>query len=469
MREHPMSPPLLRHAVAIGAAGGVVYTLSPLAVCFGFAMIGLLAWSGNGVDDRERLWIWRLLIAAVALKVLFLSAMFLMNGLTTSSVPSFFGDEAYFKKRALLLRSISLHVPVSPEDIVDAFDEYSATSYLYVLAYLQVLFGPSPFGIHLFNWAISFAAAVLLYKAVRPSFGSAASLLGLGVTLFLPSLFMWSTSALKEPMFLALTTTALVAGMTVLRDGRWPRRLMAAVICIVAAMAAETVRANSVAGVTAGLLGAVIGRFVLPRPRFAVVCVLATLMLTSAALTRPSVRDAMLQRIRSGAASHRGHVLTAGYTYKLLDERYYGDVGVVSNMPWEDAIPYAGRALVAYVLVPLPWQIHSTEAMLYIPEQMIWYAMLVMAPIGVLAGIRRDPTVTMMLMAFAGASALGVGLSSGNIGTLIRHRGITITYLVWLSALGACELLRGAVRARQANDGINLLGASPERSLHAVD
>src|SRR6185436_13856564 len=116
-REHVVSPPLLRHAVAIGAAGGVVYTLSPLAVCFAFAMIGLLAWSSNGVDDRERQWLWRLLIAAVALKVVFLCGMFLMNGLFTSTVPSFFGDEAYFKKRALLLRSIALHVPVSPEDI----------------------------------------------------------------------------------------------------------------------------------------------------------------------------------------------------------------------------------------------------------------------------------------------------------------------------------------------------------------
>src|SRR5206468_3348743 len=128
-----------------------------------------------------------------------------------------------------------------------------------------------------------------------------------------------------------------------------------------------------------------------------------------------------------------------------------------------------GRALVAYVLVPLPWQIHSTDAVLYIPEQMIWYALLVMAPIGVLAGLRRDPTVTMMLAAYAGASALAVGLGSGNIGTLIRHRGITITYVVWLSALGACELLRGMVRLRQTSAAINLLDPSPERSLHALD
>src|SRR5206468_7807734 len=140
-------------------------------------------------------------------------------------------------------------------------DRYGATSYLYVLAFLQVLFGPSPLGVHLFNWAVSLGAAVLLYRTVRPSFGAAASLLGLAITLFLPSLFMWSTSALKEPLFLTLTTTALVAGATMVRAGRWSRRLIAASVCVAATLTVETVRASSAAAVVLGLVGAVIGRF----------------------------------------------------------------------------------------------------------------------------------------------------------------------------------------------------------------
>ena len=34
-----------------------------------------------------------------------------------------------------------------------------------------------------------------------------------------------------------------------------------------------------------------------------------------------------------------------------------------------------------------------------------------------------------------------VALTGGNIGTLIRHRGLVVPYLVWLAAFGACTLL----------------------------
>ena len=36
-------------------------------------------------------------------------------------------------------------------------------------------------------------------------------------------------------------------------------------------------------------------------------------------------------------------------------------------------------------------------------------------------------------------------MTSGNIGTLIRHRGLVMPYLVWLAGLGLYELVRIAV------------------------
>jgi len=35
-----------------------------------------------------------------------------------------------------------------------------------------------------------------------------------------------------------------------------------------------------------------------------------------------------------------------------------------------------------------------------------------------------------------------VALTSGNVGTLIRHRGLALPYFVWLSALGGCEVVQ---------------------------
>ena len=68
--------------------------------------------------------------------------------------------------------------------------------------------------------------------------------------------------------------------------------------------------------------------------------------------------------------------------------------------------------------------------------------MVVLLPFGVMAGLRRDVLVTSMLLAHAAAAIVIVALTSGNIGTLIRHRSLVLPYLVWLSVLGGSECVR---------------------------
>jgi hypothetical protein len=56
-------------------------------------------------------------------------------------------------------------------------------------------------------------------------------------------------------------------------------------------------------------------------------------------------------------------------------------------------------------------------------------------------GFRRDPIVTSLLIAYALLIAAASAFTDGNVGTLVRHRGLVLPYLVWLSGVGACELL----------------------------
>ena len=67
---------------------------------------------------------------------------------------------------------------------------------------------------------------------------------------------------------------------------------------------------------------------------------------------------------------------------------------------------------------------------------------------GVLAGglVLRRP------VAIPAAVIVLVALNSGNIGTLIRHRGLALPYLIWLSVLGASEGLRRLTRHQALTD-----------------
>ena len=107
------------------------------------------------------------------------------------------------------------------------------------------------------------------------------------------------------------------------------------------------------------------------------------------------------------------------------------------------------RALGNFITVPRPSQVESRAALAYLPEQAIWYVVLALVPIGAIAGFRRDPVVTSLLLSHGLAAAAMVALTGGNIGTLIRHRGLTLPYFSWLAALGACHVVQ-SLAARRA-------------------
>src|SRR5439155_1104070 len=171
-----------------------------------------------GLSERERRWVWGLLALAIALRLLAVALLFLTTD--HHNAASFFwdGDGVALKRRGLWIRNVWLGQPITPLQFSVAFDpSYGWTTYIYVLAYLQYLLGPAPYGVHLFNIALFLTMAVALYRLVRSAYGPEAALLGFGLLLFLPTPFFWSVSALKESLYLLLATIALVGAVTMLR------------------------------------------------------------------------------------------------------------------------------------------------------------------------------------------------------------------------------------------------------------
>jgi hypothetical protein len=438
---------------AVGIATGVIYTLSPLAVWFAIA-VALIVWSfGRGLDAGERRRVRIVVIVALAARVLAVALLFL--GTNHNQVPfgSFFGDEAYFLYRSMWLRNIGLGIPIHRADLIYAFDDYSETSHLYVLAFIQTLVGFAPYGAHLVGIALYMLTTLLLFRLVRPAFGAAPALVGLGLMLTLPSLFAWSISALKEPLFFALTAAALVSTVAALRKGRWRRRVALAAVALAGAMALQTVRRAGFAIEIVSLLGGVALAWVIVRPRVFVAGLVAATLVCAVVLSRPAVQVSAAGALVDAATFHRGHVWTPGRTYHLLDDRLYDELVPMRTLRIDEGARFVARAFFGYVTVPLPSQIYSTAALAFLPEQIVWYLLAALAPIGLVFSMRRDVLVTSVLLMHSVVAALLIAFTSGNIGTLVRHRGFALPYLIWISAVGACELLarlRPAARIRPA-------------------
>src|SRR5204862_3565320 len=138
---------------------------------FALAMVLLVRWVRRDLDGDERRWVTVLLVIAIALRVIAVAGLFASTNHARVPFGTFFGDEEYFIKRSIWLRNVALGIPIHGADLIYAFDDYSATSYLYVLAFLQVLVGPAPYGVHLLGVAFYLTGTVILYRLVRPALG----------------------------------------------------------------------------------------------------------------------------------------------------------------------------------------------------------------------------------------------------------------------------------------------------------
>jgi len=138
--------------------------------------------------------------------------------------------------------------------------------------------------------------------------------------------------------------------------------------------------------------------------------------------------------------------------FKTLDDRFYRSRDDIRDMRFVEAGRFLIRSLRDYVTVPLPWDVQSPVALAYVPEQVIWYVTVALLPAGLLFSFRRDALVTALLIAHALASAAIIAITSGNVGTLVRHRGMAIPYIVWLSAVGGCEVVSRLARMARPSE-----------------
>jgi hypothetical protein len=437
----------LSWAIAAGVAIGVTYALSPLTVWFTLAMILLARWASNGLTGSERRWVLTALIAAIVLRVIAVAVLFVSADHAQVPFNVFFGDEEYYIRRSIWMRNLWLGLPLHTADLIYVFDETGLTSHLNVLALLQILVGPAPYGVHLVGIACYLTGSVLLYRTVRPALGRMPSLIGLTLVLYLPSLFAWSVSALKEPLFFLMTASSIVMVTEAVRRPGWIARLVVAGAVVALGAGLATLRQGgavlSALGVTGGLVIAPLVR----RPRLVLVAVMILPVAVGAALSRPDMQVTVYGAVQSAARQHWGHVATSGYVYRVLDPRFYPDRldssarVEIADMRFGEALRFIWRSLERYVTVPLPWDVQSRSALLYLPEQIIWYLLVALAPAGVVLAMRRNALVTSLLLAHAVVAALTVALTSGNVGTLVRHRGLALPYFLWLSAVAFCELV----------------------------
>src|SRR5262249_15063584 len=148
-----------------GASGVTVVVTVVLAL--------LLLWASRDLTAGERRWFWWLSGTAIALRFAAVALLPLLAARSGAFFAAWFGDGYYNIERSMWLRNIFVGVPISPFDYFEAFHEqYGRTRYQFLLAYVHLIFDPSPFGAHLVSTLMYALAVVLLFRLSKRAYGT---------------------------------------------------------------------------------------------------------------------------------------------------------------------------------------------------------------------------------------------------------------------------------------------------------
>jgi hypothetical protein len=436
--------------IAGGALLSAALVLSPVTVV-GVAVLGVIVGATiRGLRGTERTIILILLLAGIGLRLATLVGLFLSSSPGHLISFPFDGDGQYLKQRSIWVRNVWVGTPVAPSAFSFAFEAYARTSYINVIAFVQYLLGAAPYAIHLFNVCCFVATAAVLHRLARAAYGGAAAAIALTLILFWPTQVLWSVSALKDPLYLALLTCAVGGFIAMARRPSAGRFLFGLALMVAATMALNTVRVGAGVLVAAALIVASVGAFVTRRRAVlapaAFVAVAAAVVLAAAPPAR--IQNRLLPYVQSAARQHFGNAETFGHAYKLLDQRFYSGERL-DTMTWPEAQRFAVRSAWSFLAMPFPWQSASASELLIVPQQLAWYALLLLAVPGIVRGCRDDALVTWTWIGVMAASAAVIAPNEGNVGTMVRHRDSVVPFLACLSAVGVTSLLAAALNRSQ--------------------
>ena len=270
-----------------------------------------------------------------------------------------------------------------------------------------------------------------------------------------------------------MLTAAILTGTISAVRSHWKSRALPIIAVAVAALLIRGLRPGALPLAIAGLGTGLAFYVVTSTRRTFAAATIAAVIAVALVIALPAVNAQVVRTLEGTAKTHTGHVFTVGHDYKLLDAGFYVNpqtpAASTLTLTGQQAARYVVRAIGSFIAVPLPWQLQSVRELAYLPEQIAWYILALLLPIGLVAGWRRDRLVTCMLAGYVAPTAIALALTNGNVGTLLRLRGLVVPFLAWISTVGFCAAIETAgpkdTMAVIDNDGrllgrINLVDAT---------
>jgi len=291
--------------------------------------------------------------------------------------------------------------------------------YYYFVAAIYFIFGHHPIIVSLINIILGILAGLLLYFLSREIFSEKTAKIVLFLSLFWPSIALWSTQNLKDTLLLFLMAALALLFLKILN--RAHNSLCATVYLLgflICSVAFLSMRAYSFLIFLGSLaLGYIFVSLTYFNKRTIIAGGLVILILAGSVIFLSQFKNLewnYLAKINLKTLdSIRKSTLAGNSSFGLN----------VSYNSYFDVIKFLPLGLAYSIFSPFPWQFKNGGLFkLAVPETILWYLVLFFLSCGIYLAIRRKKLEGWPFIIFIVIALLTFALFQGNIGSLFRQR-----------------------------------------------
>lgn len=436
-------------AVIVGAILAVLISFSPGSFFILMVTIGTALFICRFSNKSERNFILIIFLTGLGLRVIFTSLMlsysifgghmlsYTSMGFPDYSTPYIFGDSGYYTLRALFTSMYWLGEPIYQHIVEYSVKaSYGFSGFLYVLAAFFTIFGYSPISSRFINCFLGALTTILVYSIVKNIFNEKPARLAAILTAFFPSMFLWSTTNLKEPSMIFAVCLMLWSLVKFQRS----KSVYYLIITVLSIWLQFCIRYSyrmefffvTFAIVLCYVLYLCISSLSL-RKRVGIFLLIVIIGAYSAFIRKDKVKLAIGNLAQKIYICHIGVINTGGICYKLLPDEFYTGL---KNMGLNDFSKMLGKGWFHIMLEPLPRRMQSKAMLFSFPQMLLWYFLIPFAALGVALSVRYRLRESIILIAYFLVMTSVLAVTGGNIGTIFRLRDINTPIILIFSSIG---------------------------------
>ena len=433
---------------------GFLAFIYPAAIFYLTLVIFTAYFIYNKANDHEKSFLLRIFFYALTLRLIVAAVMHILSvcyGFGARTPPfldlhggAIIGDDIGHHQRAWALDRLAKGLPLSKmhTKYLLGFADFGWTFHLYFLSFFYYLFGVVPFLGKCLNSLFGVLTGVIVYFISKESFNIKTAKLSAILTLFFPTLFLWSIVNLKDTILIFLLTLFLYCCISISTKRAFKLYLLLPVILFLINGYRERLIPALILALTILLITNIRWGF---KKTLLSIIILAV-CLTSFFICNPSkdYAKSLLEKvdIKYCMDMQKGHVSSGGTFYKIYPERFYENHDP-EPINAKEISASLFRGMLSLIFRPLPWEINNKYKLFYYPVAIVWGLLSPFFIIGTLVTIRYYFRKNSILLSTFIIFFVLLSLTQGNTGTMIRFRDMITPVYLMFSSFGFVWLFLG--------------------------